>query len=120
LPLQDGRIDQLEPVPLSGQEAAGEIFADIGTDRSLAARKALAYLKDGAPPKALIDAARRLAFFKGDNTHDYKFTAAVFEDFEHVAPQWRDRFLASCMYIFRGSADRDIPLVDRARTALKS
>jgi hypothetical protein len=68
----------------------------------------------------LIDAARRLAFLKGDNTHDYKFTAAVFEDYEHIAPQWRDRFLASCMYIFRGSAERDIPLVDRARAALNS
>jgi hypothetical protein len=56
----------------------------------------------------------------GDNTHDYKFTAAVFEDCEHDAARWRDRFLASCMYIFCGSADRDNPLVDRARAALKT
>jgi hypothetical protein len=122
LRLQDGQIDQMEPAMLttSGLEAAGEIFTDIGTDRSLAARKALAYLEGGASPQVLIDAARRLAFYKGNNTHDYKFTAAVFEDFEHLSPQYRNRFLASCMYIFRGTAEKDIPLVDRSRAALKS
>lgn len=122
LKLQAGRIDQLEPAPVnaSGPEAAGEIFADIGADRTLAARKTLAFLQGGAPPQVLIDGARRLAFLKGDNTHDYKFTAAVFEDREHVSPRWRDRFLAGCMYIFRGSADRDIPLVERARKALRA
>jgi hypothetical protein len=122
LRLQNGRIDRLEPAPLtnSGQEAAGEIFADVGTDRTLAARKALAYLKGGAPAKTVIDAAQRRAFLKGDNTHDYKFTSAVFEDYEHVTPPCRDRFLASCLYIFRGSGDPDIPLVDRARASLNS
>jgi hypothetical protein len=122
LKLQSGRIDQLEPLPLkaAGQDAAGEIFADIATDRTLAARKALAYLKAGGPPTALIDAARRLAFLKGDNTHDYKFTAAAFEDYEHISPPWRDRFLASCLHIFRGSAEKDVPLVSRSREALKA
>jgi len=122
LQLENGRIDQLAPAPpkVSGQEAAGEIFADISTDRTLAARKALAYLSGGGSPKTLIDSARHLAFLKGDNTHDYKFTSAVFEDYEHVAPGWRDRYLASCMFIFRGSADKDIPLVGRTRAALKS
>jgi hypothetical protein len=45
LRLQDGRIDQLEPATLkaSRQEATGEIFADVDTDRTLAARKALAF-----------------------------------------------------------------------------
>jgi hypothetical protein len=123
--LQNGRIDQLEPAPPAApaEEAAGsegEIFADVSVDRTMAARKALAYLQDGGSPKVLIDSARHLAFLKGDNTHDYKFTSAAFEDFEHVSPMWRDRFLASCMYIFRGSGDRDIPLVNRTRAALNT
>jgi hypothetical protein len=121
LNLQNRRIDELEPAPLTTrvQEAAGEIFADVNTDRTMAARKALTYLQSGSSPKELMDSARHLAFLKGDNTHDYKFTSAVFEDYEHVSSMWRDRFLASCMYIFRGSGDRDIPLVSRTRAALR-
>ena len=58
--IDEGRIDQLEPAPLkTPTEAAGEIFADIATDRGLAARKALAFLKDNPKPQALIEAARR-------------------------------------------------------------
>lgn len=119
--LENGRIDQLEPAPLKspGNEAAAEIFADAGSDRTMAARKALTYLKNGASAKELMDSARLLAFLKGTDAHDYKFASAVFEDYEQISPVWRDRFLASCLYIFRGSADTDNPLVNRTRAALK-
>jgi len=53
----------------------------MSTDRLLAARKILGYLKQGADPGPLAHAARRLIFLKGRDAHDYKFSAAVLEDY---------------------------------------
>jgi hypothetical protein len=117
----NARIDRMEPAALKAPagEAAGEVFAEVGTDRTLAARKAFTLLKD-AGPRELIDAAQRVVFLKGTDTHDYKFSAAVFEDYHHVSPAWRDRYLATAMFITCGSADRDNPLVNRVRETLKA
>ena len=53
-------IDTLEPLMpnAQGDEAVAEIFADIGNDRLMAARKMLGYLKDHPSPKPFADAAR--------------------------------------------------------------
>lgn len=120
--LAETRLDTLEPVALehTGAEAVGEIFADISTDRLQAARKLLAYVKDHPQPKELIDAARVLVFLKGTNAHDYKFSSAAFEDFQHVSPEWRDRYLAASVFNLRGSSGPDNQLVARTRAALKS
>ena len=97
-----------------------EIFADVSRDRLTAARKVLAYLKDHPDPKEFIDAARRLIFLKGDNAHDYKFSAAVLEDYAHISPAWRDRYLAASVFNLHGSGDKDNGLVKRTREALKA
>ena len=89
-------------------------------DRLAAARKVLSYLRSHPQPKELIDAARVLVFLKGNNTHDYKFSSAVLEDYYHVSPTWRDRYLASSMFNLRGSEGADNPLVKRTRAALKA
>ena len=83
-----------------------------------AARKALAYLQAGHDPRTLIDAARRLVFLKGNDAHDYKFSSAVLEDYYNVSPAWRERYLASSLFLLPGSADRDNDLVRRTRAAL--
>jgi hypothetical protein len=113
-------IDTLEPLTptAQGDEAVAEIFSDIGTDRLMAARKMLGYLKDNPSPKPFADAARRLIFLKGTNSHDYKFSSAVLEDYEHLAPPWRDRLLASSVFYLRSSAEKDNELVQRTRSAL--
>jgi hypothetical protein len=113
-------IDTLEPLMpnAQGDEAVAEIFADIGNDRLMAARKMLGYLKDHPSPKPFADAARRLIFLKGTNSHDYKFSSAVLEDYEYLAPPWRDRLLASSVFYLRGSSDKDNGLVQRTRSAL--
>jgi hypothetical protein len=118
----EGRLDQLEPEPLKagGAEAAGEIFADASRNRTLAVRKALTYLNDSTRAQQLVDAARLLVFLKGSDAHDYKFSSAIFEDYERVSPAWRQRYLASSLYILRGSGDKDNRLVERTRAALKS
>ena len=89
------KIDALEPIiPLGEPHSPETIFADVGQNRESAAGKALGYLKSGGDAKGLIDLARVLIFLKGSNSHDYKFSSAVLEDYTNVSPPWRDRFLA--------------------------
>jgi hypothetical protein len=114
-------LDTLEPLATSakGEEGVAEIFADIGKDRATASRKILGWLKDNPNPRAFADAARRLVFLKGTNSHDYKFSSAVLEDYEHLSPPWRDRMLASSAFYLRGSAEADNRLVQRTRDAMR-
>jgi len=97
-----------------------EIFADASKDRLAAARKTLGALEDGRSLKAemLMAAARRLLFSKGTDSHDYKFSSAALEDYYHVSPEWRNRYLATSMFNLRGSEDKDNGLDDRVRRAL--
>lgn len=116
----DVDIEQLAGEPASGAGAEGleEIFANLSGDRNLASRQSLAALQNGLPPEQLIDAARVLIFRKSGDAHDYKFSSAVLEDYYHVSPEFRDRFLAAGIYNLRGSGDSDSSLVERTKAAL--
>ncbi len=116
------KIDQFEPLPLkaSGSAAIEEIFTEVSNDRMTAARKMSAYLKENPQPGKFIDAARRLIFLKGTNAHDYKFSSAVLEDYYHISPTWRDRYLAASVFNLRGSGGPDNELVKRTRAALQT
>ena len=103
----------------SGAEAIEEIMAEISRDRMRAAQKTLGYLTNGGSPHKFVDAARRLLFSKGRNAHDYKFSSAVLEDYGHVSPAWRDRFLALSVFNLKGSGHRDSGLLARTQAALK-
>jgi hypothetical protein len=113
-------IDTLELLETKAKGADGveEIFAEISKDKLAASRKILAWLKDNPDPKAFADAGRRLIFLKGRDSHDYKFSSAVMEDYKAMAPQWRDRYLAASAFFLRGSGDNDNDLVKRTRAAL--
>ena len=118
---RDGiRIDEFEPAKLesTGEEAVAEIFSDVTSERLTAARKVLAYLQNKGDVRLLAETARRLIFLKGNNSHDYKFSSAVLEDYEHLSPPWRDRFLAASVFNLRGSGHADTDLVKRIRSAL--
>ncbi|MFZ1007033.1 MAG: hypothetical protein WAN65_09360 [Candidatus Sulfotelmatobacter sp.] len=121
-PLKEHRLDQLESIPTTaaGAGAIEEIFADVSGDRLTAAGKVLGYLNAGGDPQRLIDAARLLVFLKGNNAHDYKFSSAVLEDYYHVSPTWRNRYLAASVFNLRGSQQPDNQLVERTRAALKA
>jgi hypothetical protein len=115
----DVQIDKLEPVIRKGEPVSvDEVFADVGKDRAAGAAKALAYVQGTHEPKKLIDAARVLIFMKGTDSHDYKFSSAVLEDYANVSPAFRDRFLAASTYWLKGSSARDSGLVKRTRAAL--
>ena len=114
------RIDELVPVEPSrpADGAVEEICAGIGRDNALAARQVLGYLTRHPAPDALLQAANRLVFLKGNDSHDYKFSAAVFEDYRRLSPSWRERHLAASVFWLNGSGAPDNDLVLRARQAL--
>jgi hypothetical protein len=116
----DVRIDDLKPLALNQPAAAlDEIFNDTAKDRMSAARKMRQYLNDGGDVHDLMNSVRRLIFAKGVNAHDYKFSCSVLEDYFKVSPAWRNQFLATGIFFFKGPGDKDNPLVQRTREALK-
>ncbi len=97
-----------------------DVFAEVNRDRHRAAAMALHYVKAGGRAEEVIDAARRLVFLKGRNSHDYKFSSAVLEDYYNITPAWRDPYLAAGFMYFRGSEESDNALVERTRAALST
>ncbi len=87
--LKQVNLDELQPEEskLEATPTTDDIFATISKDRMAAARKVMAYLKANPEPKEFINGARRLVFLKGRDSHDYKFSSAVLEDFHHVSPR---------------------------------
>ncbi|MDB6079279.1 MAG: hypothetical protein JWO82_3026, partial [Akkermansiaceae bacterium] len=119
--VKDGfEIDRFEPLAPGGTDAAAvaDIFSGANDDKMAAARKTFSYLQTGGDPKAFMDTAQRLIYMKGTDAHDYKFSTAVIEDYQHLSPAVRNRFLAASVYWLKSSADRDNPLVARSRAAL--
>jgi hypothetical protein len=119
--IADLKLDQLAPAEEKPKEASHveHIFRQIGSDRQSAARHVLAYLGGGGSAEELITAARVVIFLKGRDSHDYKFSSAALEDFYHVSPAWRNRYLASSVFNLKSSTDRDNQLVQRTRAALE-
>ncbi|MEX2577700.1 MAG: twin-arginine translocation signal domain-containing protein [Verrucomicrobiales bacterium] len=109
-------IDAFEPA--EGTPSLDDIFAEIGRDRLSAARQSLAWLRSEGGAGPFLDAARRFIYLKGTNSHDYKFSSAVLEDYHHLSPSVRDRFLAGSVFWLKGSGAPDSPLVARTRAAL--
>jgi hypothetical protein len=120
--LKQAKLDELQAAKTEEESSVGldEIFSDVSHDRMSAARKVLSYVKDNPEPTDFINTARRLIFLKGNNSHDYKFSSAVLEDFHNVSPTWRAQFLAASVFNLRGSGEKDNSLVNRTRAALKA
>ena len=118
--LSSTRVDQFEAAAVNaeGPGAVAEIFAEASHDRSSAAAKALGYLDRTQDATTLMHAARRLVFLKGNDAHDYKFSSAVLEDYHHLSPPWRNRYLAASLFYLPGSGSPDNALVQRIRSAL--
>jgi hypothetical protein len=110
------RIDELSPTG-TAVKSVEEIAAAVGRDNAEAARRVLAYLKSNEDPAPLLDAFNRLVFLKGNDSHDYKFSAAVLEDEKRLSPAWRGRYLAASVYWLNGSSAPDNELIERARRA---
>lgn len=126
--IADVTVDDLEPAsldiapddPQSVAAAMESIFAAVSDDNRSAAVQTLGFLNQTHAAESFIDAARLLVFLKGNDSHDYKFSSAVLEDYYRVSPEWRDRYLALSVYNLRGSGERDNRLVERTRAALQA
>ena len=115
----DHRIDQFHEAAASGQaQDLNAIFDTISQNRGQASASLRDYLEAGGNAEDVIAAARRLVFLKGNDSHDYKFSSAVLEDYYAISPQLRGSYLAASAYLLPGSGDRDNGLVDRIRSAL--
>jgi hypothetical protein len=113
----DAKIDAIQPDAGAGHVT--EVFSTLSTDKPAAARMALGLAMQGpAAARQLVDAGRLQVFLKGTDSHDYKFSSAVLEDYTHISPAWRDRFLAASVFWLKGSAGADAPVVKRTRAAL--
>jgi hypothetical protein len=119
----DERLDELPAS--SGEVAEGApaerleaIFHVLNRQPHEAASQLLSYLDEGGSAEEVLHAARRLIFLKGTDSHDYKFSSAVLEDYYALSPAWRNRFLAASLFKLRSSQDSDNQLVQRARSAL--
>lgn len=113
-------IESLQPVtPTNAADALPEILSDISSNRHLAAQKLYGFLSAGGRARDFVDASRQMVFLKGRDAHDYKFCSAVLEDYEHISPGWRDRFLATAVFNLKGSGHADNGLVARSRSALQ-
>jgi hypothetical protein len=119
---KERQLDTLEKVAVKpGAEGINEILTDVSKDPMLAARKMLSLAEEGGTtPLAYMTAARRLIFTKGNDSHDYKFSSAALEDFYHVSPAWRNRYLASSLFHQHGVLDKDNQLIGKAKAAVAS
>ncbi|MCM2374636.1 hypothetical protein [Aporhodopirellula aestuarii] len=102
----------------AGSMNVDEMFRTVSEDRQKAAGAMRAFLSSGGRPELLINAARRLVFLKGNDSHDYKFSSAALEDFYAISPEFRSAYLANAAYLLPGSKDRDNGLVNRVQEAL--
>jgi hypothetical protein len=117
--VKEMKLDELTGAERQTAPEVDEIFAKAGDDRATAARLALKRVSETGNAEDVIDAARILTFLKGNDAHDYKFSSAALEDYYLVSPEWRNRFLASSMFMLNNSAEKDNRLVERTRQALK-
>ena len=112
------RILELAPAENAGSVSLEAIFNDVGKARMSAGKQVLAWLDAGNSAGLLADAARRLVFLKGNDSHDYKFSSAVLEDCLKLTPEYRNRYLAASTWMLKGSTFPTNSLVDRIRSAL--
>ncbi|QEG41638.1 hypothetical protein [Roseimaritima ulvae] len=118
--LADLQIDALTPVEGEQPPQLSTVFQSLGQNASQAAAQLLRYLDDGQPASDAMSYARRLIFLKGRDSHDYKYSSAVLEDFHAISPQWRNRYLAAALFKMRNENESTTSLVGRIRDAMRA
>ena len=113
------KMDELTVVdhPANDDGAVRELFNRKDEPRDESAARVLSYLGSGGDPRGLMQEARRLVFQKGNDSHDYKYSSAILEDYYARSPQWRDRILAAGSVLFPASNAKDTGLADRVAAA---
>jgi hypothetical protein len=142
--LRDLSITELAAAKLaaSSEDAVAEIFAQLperhyrwdarerkavlayGTraDADEACRKVFTLAKERpeAVPLFVQTAHSWLCRKASNDTHEYKFLAAILEDVGWVSPEWRPHLLAASVHYFHGDKSPDNPVIQQAREALRT
>ena len=79
---------------------------------------AVGYLQDGGDVDDVFAVARRMIFHKGNESHQYKYGAALWEEVRLATdPAWQHALTASAMSYVPAASAPDSPLMKRAREA---
>ncbi|MCE3014717.1 MAG: hypothetical protein LW870_02545 [Pirellula sp.] len=96
----------------------GTVFQNLGNDRDLASRQVYTYLQRSNSPNDFFASARNYVFSKGNDSHDYKFSSAILEDYSNVSPAYRNLYLSGCAQLLHGDSAPDTKLFQRVRELL--
>jgi hypothetical protein len=110
-------VGVFELLPAKGAKVAPADKLDRDKD-DRACRGALALVKTAAGRRTFGAAALLHLNAKANNSHDYKYAAAAFEDVALVSERWRPAFLAATVNVLHGPASEDAPVFREAREAL--
>ena len=116
-PLDLSKLERADESP-SASEAVAAILGQLDTDVDEAARTAFGYAKDQPDIEEFFRSSLSILFRKVDESHRFKYAAAIFEDLALVSPAWRPHMLAASTYYLHGPSDRDSAPVTRAREEL--
>lgn len=113
--LQEGRIEVFRESLQNSHTTVDipTIFDSIRANRKQAAEQTLQFLSGGGSAVDLVRKSREFVFLKGTDSHDYKFSSACLEDYQFIAPEWRDLYLAGCTYLLHGNSEKTTPLAKR-------
>ncbi len=106
-------------LPEDNVAALTQVVQSIAKDNDQSARSLVGLLeRDPNMARPFIDRARQLVFFKGTDSHDYKFSSAIMEDCFQLSPALRPRYLAMSVFKLNGPSQPDTPLMPRLRASL--
>jgi hypothetical protein len=127
--LRDLRITAIpeSDSPAAVTDAVDDIFGRLpprrgrmrnrtGDDKAMELTYALARKHDHGP---FFQTARRLMCRKALDAHEFKFPVAVFENYEHVSPEWRPHLLAAAVHVLQGPRMEDSTAYLQAREELR-
>lgn len=141
--LRDLSITELPAIelPASSEDAITEIFAQLPArhyrwdkkegavlsygkraDADEACRKVFVLTRDrpDAVPLFLQTARSWLCRKASNDSHEYKFLAAILEDAGWVSREWRPHLLAAAVHYFHGEQSPDNPVIQQTREALRN
>ena len=103
----------------SSEDLRAEILGSLGSEPAVAAQKAYRLGEIDPDLTQFRKAAQSLLFRKAHEVHDFKYTAAIFEDYALVSPQWRPSMLATAVYNLRGTEHPDSEVMLQAKESLR-
>jgi hypothetical protein len=128
-------------LPMSSEDAITEIFAQLPArhyrwdkkvgailsygkrdDADEACRKIFVLARDrpNAIPLFVQTAHSWLCRKASNDSHEYKFLAAILEDTGWVSREWRPHLLAAAVHYFHGNQSPDNPVIQQTREALRN